>query len=537
MRKPAPSDAAGPVLGAALFLVFYVPVRRYLGVPSPEVAFLAGGYPGWLTGLLQGRWSVLFPVVDGFKHGPGEIYVTIPFMLLFGHTPAAMFWRDGAFAVLAVAATWSLGLALYRDRWAAFLACVLLATSPGFVLYSMVGGMTGIVEAALAPASLYLLLRYADERRPFLAYRGFACLGFALACRTTMAAFVLGLLAFAILYRRAAAALLPPRPEERRRLVLFCLLSFALCLSPFVAPCALDPRGFWSYWIQRLFVREEAGSNLDYGSNLLLRLRHVGALLADRDALRFFVFDPGRYPASSRWFLGSAASAGAARIAYSADRREPFPRRWLLPWVLAGVFLLVSPFSPSRLRVMHLFPLLPLVFLACCSPLASPGGRRWRAALISAYLLFAAFRIRAEVDFFRTFYADLARSGIRDPNLSASTLELSGWLARRPGPPPIFFAGPADAVWFLTGGTVRASSLGGPDGASAGPSPDLLDAALSSRDARFVAIVDPGGDFDESGSVAAVKREASRLGLGLVLEGRINRPDGDPIFAIYRAAP
>jgi hypothetical protein len=543
MRKPAPADAvrrilawAAPLVCLGVFACFYFPIRRFLSVGSPGVALVASDLLRRLPGLLHGNWSgSAIPLVDGFKHGPGEYYVSMLFILLWGHTPAAMFWRDGALAAIAIVTTYLLGWSLYRDRWAAFLAALILATSPGFVLYSMLGGLTGGVQVALAPASLYLLLRYADERKPWLAYAGCAALGFALLCRSTMAAFVLGLLVFAGLYRRAAVSFMPLQRAERRRFAWRCLLSFFLMLSPFVAACAFDLKGFWSYWGERLIVREEAGSNLDYWNNLIIRLGHVSRLLKGRDALHFFVEDPARYPASSQWFLAAAALGSAGYMANALYRRKPIAKRWFLPWVIAAVYLLISPFSPSRLRVMHLFPLLPLLYLAACAVIALPLRPRARGMIIASFLAFAASRVRAEIIFFRTFYAELARVGVWEPNLSAETLDLAERFSARPKEVPVFFGGPADTLNYVSGRSIDASALGDLSDAAASPSREAWDGVVRNENSRFVVTVEPGGASDESVALAALRAETSRRGLGLALEGAIKRPDGRPLFAIYRA--
>jgi hypothetical protein len=534
MRKPAPAEAAAwaaPAPGLAVLAAFYLPVRRYLGVESPNVARLAADGALRALGVLHGRWPGLsVPLLDGFKHGPGDWLFTVPFVLLLGSSPAAIFWRNGAAAGAAIATTCLLGRALYRDRWAAAAGGLILATSPGFVLYSMLGGLTGATVTALVPACLYFLLRFADERKPRLAYLGIAALALALDCRSTAAAFLLGLAAYVWLDRRALAALLPPPGTERRKFAARGAAVFAAVLSPFAAACAARPREFLAYWSARLVVREEAGSNLDYASNLVIRLRHAWLLLKDGDGLRFFVADPDRYPGTSGALLAAALLASGGWLLVRSLRGKEFPRRWLLPWVVMLVFLLVSPFSPSRLRVMHLFPLLPLACLAACSGIAA-APPRMRPAILAALLAFSAARARAEYVFFRIFYADLARAGVWDPNLSTAALDLAGWFAKRPEATPVLFGGPAAVLHFVSGGAIPAIEFQ----PEAAPSPRAAwDGVLGIKDVRFVVVVDPGGVFDESGARAALRREASRRGRSAELEETLRRPDGSPVFEIYR---
>ncbi|HXS99980.1 MAG TPA: glycosyltransferase family 39 protein, partial [Elusimicrobiota bacterium] len=343
-----------PLFCLGLFFIFYLPIRRYLGVPSPRLGLVAWDCLRGLPGLLHGRWSALdIPLLDGFKHGSGEFYVTIPFVALFGHTPAAMLSRDGVLGGLAVWTTYLLGLALYRDRWTSFFAALFLATSPTFVLYSMIGGRAGIAETALAPAALYFLLRYADERQTRLACLGSAALGLAFACRSTMAAFIVGLLVYAAFYRRAAAGLLPAQSVRRRRLLLGCFISFFAFVCAFAWACAVHLGEFWSYWSQRFGARDEVGNNLDYAGNLLQRLRQMANLAEGKDGLWFFVERTKAFPSSSLAFPAAALAIAAILLVV---RRKETPRRWTMPWVVAIVYLLLSPFTPSMARVMHLFP-------------------------------------------------------------------------------------------------------------------------------------------------------------------------------------
>ena len=528
--------AAPALLCMGVFAFFYFPIRHYLGVGCPRFASAAWDFVRQVPDLLHGRWSVLdLPLLDGYRHGPGEHYFTIPFVLLMGHTPAAMLWREGVYACLVILATHQLGRVLYRDRWAAFMAALIMTTSPGFILYGIFGSTTGMTQAALAPASLYFFLRYADERKTWLACLGSACLGLALDCRSTMAAFILGLVVYVCLDLRAAAALIPPQPARRWRLMLGCFFSFFVFMLTFAKTWITQPAAFLSYWAGHLAQREGGiGNNLNYWNNLMLRLHQMSWLLKGQDYLHIFVEDPGRYPESSQWFLALAASGSAIYAIFLHFRRKALPRRWALPWVVSIVYLLASPFTPTAMRVIHLFPLLPFICLVSSSAIALASSR-FRAPVIALFLLFAASRVRTEFLFFREFYAEVARVGVWEPNLSSAALDLASWFSRRPDAVPVVFHGPAYTLSYLSGGKTRVRILSEALDLPAPESRKAWDEVLRVEDAFFVVGADPHDDFDAARGFPALKLEAARRGLVVNRVDEIDRPDGRAAFTIYQA--
>lgn len=509
-----------PFLCIAFFAWLYWSMARVAGVPWEDT------YLGYRA-LKFFRDPLHPPLIWTYKHGPGDFYMTMPFVAILGHTAAALRWRNAVFAALALWSTHALGLRLYRDRAAAALAAALLAACPSLVVLSTTGAFAGIGELALGVTGLLFLARYADERRPASAVLGAACLGWALSGRTTMAAYLIGLGAYAALFRADIRALLPPDPAARRRLAAASLAAFAFFLLP-VAAALLLQRDVAAQWVAHVRTQESGRSNLRYWDNLLERLDHAELLFKGRVHLGVFVENRKSLGVPGQRALEAALAAGAIGLAWAARRRR-LPRRWLLPWIVGGVYLLLSPFSPSSLKSMHLFPALPLFFLAACAIVPLTAGTRLRAWVVAALALLTLVRAAAAVRTFREVDAELARRDSQEIDVSRALTDLALWANERRPASLVFLArGCEGTAEYYSGGAVVGRELR-LDRPGAAPAP-----ADALEDPRAYFVSEPGSPGAET-AFAAFSAAAARAGRAADPAGRIDRPDGSPAFVLYRA--
>ena len=90
-----------------------------------------------------------------------------------------------------------------KTDFGAFLSTWLLAACPGFINGAVLYMGMGVSVPALGMTGLCLFLLYADKRKPWMAYAGCACLGWALASLSWFLAFLCGLaLCGAIFHRK-----------------------------------------------------------------------------------------------------------------------------------------------------------------------------------------------------------------------------------------------------------------------------------------------------------------------------------------------
>ena len=531
-RVPKPVlDIGLPAAGFLVFSLSFFPSVRSVGL-WPDEAMI--GRVAWailrqIPQLMDRTVSLrlfglYFPLNGDYSHGPGEFYSAVPFVWIFGPTAQAIQWRSALCAFAAIAATYRLGWVLYKDRWAAFFASVLLAASPGLACLSFYGAEMGATQVAAGSIALCLLLLYAERRRPAFAYGGCAALGFALSCHSKMLAFIFGLGAYAWLFRGEVRTLLPPRPKERARFLAVCAGLILLFCVPLIVAYLIG--GLWPSLRAHLLVQESGARNLDdYGPNLLVRLKQLQRILTDMPyAWKFKMAD---YPDFfvSRLLLNGALVTGAILALREAFLKRPAARRWMIPVAIGSAYLLLSPICPTSLQPLHLFPIVPLAYLTASSLVAMPRRRAARVPLILAFLLFTVYRVRSGAALLRGFHEQASRSRI-----FAVAEDLSAWLIAHPGFRPIFLG------WG--GEHFRYFSMGMPAGDLDPAEPSFerqADELLKTDGNLFVFSAESTGEMPALFPI--LEKRAHRNGKALAHVDSILRPDGTLAFDLYRPGP
>ncbi len=531
----------------ALFLLNYLPTARLLGIDGDDAGL---GRMAWdflrqiqdplpaLDAFIGFSWrGLVFPIAWSAKHGPGEIFLAVPFVALLGHTKAALVWKNACLALISVALTYQVGRLLYRDRWCAFLSALLLCTFPPLIITFLVGGGACGTCVALELCSLFCFLRFAEERRDFWACAAFAALGLGLFSRSEMLAPIFGFAGYGWLYRRSVANLLPAGRKQRLRLFascLGCLLLFAAALIPALL---VGHHRIPSYWIGHLFRRRmDGGSNLAYGANLGARLRQAEQILGGVAGADLFAARRADYLMKGLAALAVGFLGAAAALAYCVVKRGESLQRLALPWIVMSLYVLISAFSPEHLLWEHLVPVLPLFCLAILLPVALRNRRRYGPAVLAAFILLAAARSWACLRFFQRLDSELARTGAtRDAQRPC--LDLFAWLSRRPEARVAIVSRPnADynTLLYLSGDRLPMAFVFGSGRGVAGFKPAETAALLGTKGCYFIrnAAAEGGGR-----RFALVSHEAAGLGYRLRLAGTVPRPDGKVFYEIYRASP
>lgn len=512
-----------------IFAAFYALFLRRVGLGDDDAWIGAEAWRvlAWLGSSLrapaQTSAAPAFLTHWTVHHGPGELYLTLPFLLAGGPSRAALISRNAFFASAALAATYRLALQIWDDR-AAMLACLALATSPCFVVYSAVGIHSGLAPTALCLIGSSLLLDYARSRDARFAHAAAAALSAALACRSTVAGLLLGLGLLAAIFARRLALAIPPQGAARRRFLAILALVFSAFQAPFALYWIVHARVACAWAKRILLLWPEDGRILTLPGNLAQRLTQLKALLDGNGDLNYFARDASLYSIGGTWAILLAAAGTFALL----ELRGKWSLRRALPFVVPAGFLAASTLSPTLLRPYHLFLILPFLYAAAFGLAAAAPPRLAPAALLLLSGL-AAWRGAAAVSFFARLDDELARTGGYTAQHSICEKDLSTWLERRPGTVPVVFGeltSGLPSIAFRSRGKIV--PIGVPF-----PEPGGWRSHLSSDAARLIF------DATESADPAMlpfVRAQASRIGRRLTLVEEIRRPDGHPVFAIYRAS-
>jgi hypothetical protein len=472
------------------------------------------------------------PQQDAF-HMIGDPLLSLPFALFFKNDARMDFWRGLCEALPALWLTSALARRLY-GKTAALAACLLLAASPSFVLYSHMTLMASIVQLPLLLIVVLAALDWLDTGRWPWAVLACAAFGLGLSCRSKFLAAIPGLAAAAWINRRRAGEMAPRTRSASLSLIALCALAPVLILVPlFALLCSTHPdKG--SSWAEHLLIRgNDRGSNLDIAAAVVARLRQVRGLLDGTVESSLFSDAPepfGRVPGT----LALLAGFIAAGYGFVRDIRagEPSWRRRAIPWMLALGWLPLALISPTALNPPHILPLLPLFFILACSPLQDVPPRFKTLALGSA-LLFCGWRTVRGAELLDRMIAEVRR----EPGLGAGDA-LARWSAEHPDGRLVLISRPVNLnSWMFYDFPI---------------SWDVDQSGEARRDEYAkecdLALVDPRRVFvlffqgsrpsrDGAAHLAVLLDRARRMGLGLKAVHDVKKENGLLVCRLYRAQP
>ncbi|OGS41328.1 MAG: hypothetical protein A2506_12560 [Elusimicrobia bacterium RIFOXYD12_FULL_66_9] len=529
------------IVGVALFAYFYFLNVRHIGLNEIWAHGVAWRLLGGTARAFDSAGDLLnFPLNIGFFHGLGDAYLSIPFVWLFGHTTTALTWHYFTFAAFSIILIHRISLLLYHDAWAAAWSCLMLAATPSFVTMAFGASDCALGSFTFGLAGIYWALRYADERRPRLAYLGCFCLGAALSCRAYAAALLAGLLTFAIIHRTRLQSLLPGG-RARRSFLAGCCGAFLLFMLPFLLAILQDPHGFATAWGDGLRHAWGGRDHFTFWDNIWIRIKQLRALLNGKLLLDSLVRKPDDYRVFGGGIILMSALAG---ILWTYRCEGPIRRR--LPGIVVLVSLMLAPFSPTVLRLHHLCPILPHLLLAAGSLIALTTAPKHRPWVLAVLFLLLAGRIWNSTIFFHRMEAELSQTGgvspteieiMSGPPLLRAYNDLAECLSEMGVPEAIMLNyGPVKSVTYLTGGSVQASNI--LPVRNRRYDTLLYDSQLEGLSrktaAAFVVDITPGG-FQLL--FQAFQRKLALSNKRLSLRRTIRRPNGEPVYAVYQIAP
>jgi hypothetical protein len=420
------------------------------------------------NGLLLG--GVKFPLMTQDYIGAINTYASIPFLLLFGHTTAAIRVYSLVIGLLTILLTYCLAAELFDNPATGLLAAALLAVMPSFVFWSRQGVFVTSVTAAIGLGAAWAWLRW--WRTSTFKY---ALLG----------AFLFGLGVYAkLLFLWVIAAFFVSSVilNSNRWLSFFkgdAKMGRSLILKRLPALAAAAGLGMWpllAYNLQNAGTFSSIFQNLHtsfYGTNNLA--------LIPNTAFRFKQF--GEVLSSAQlWYLGAYLSNKWALIVFalgiigtfyiSSRHEEPLPNRYLLPFSIVLLIILESIFTVSALFHTHFYILLAYPAIATAGavelfwkkakwpplpPQRLPGflNRLSKSSEFCLLLLLLGSHFVLELNLTRQYQQSLTQSGGLSDH-SDAIYHLADWLVAHPPAETIAMDwGVSAQIAYLSGGRIN----------------------------------------------------------------------------------
>ena len=228
------------------------------------------------------------PIMVSEYVGPVSTYLTLPFFLLFGVSVFSLRLTTIVFAVGTIIFTFYF-LKLFFNRRVAFLAVLLLAVNPAFVMWSRQGNHVSSLMSFMATGSLYCFYRWYKKRKEFCFYIGSFLLGLGLCQKIIFLWFIMAL-GLAVLtqkmnLREIIAFRTWVRDRARKAIGLgikrlgLSLLSFCAGLSMMLWYNLTTP-GTIRMILSNLVVTSKGTNNLAFLTNFLKRVEDFRRVLS-----------------------------------------------------------------------------------------------------------------------------------------------------------------------------------------------------------------------------------------------------------------
>ena len=219
------------------------------------------------------------PIMVSEYVGPVSTYLTLPFFLLFDVSVFSLRLTTIVFAVGTIIFTFYF-LKLFFDRRVAFLAALLLAVNPAFIMWSRQGNHVSSLMSFMATGSLYCLYLWYKKRKDVCLYIGSFLLGLGLCQKIVFLWFIMAL-GLAVLTQRTNVL-----EVGSWKVVSFGVKRLGLSLFSFCAGLSmmlwynLTTPGTIRMILSNLVVTSEGVSNLDFMTNVLKRVEDFKRVLS-----------------------------------------------------------------------------------------------------------------------------------------------------------------------------------------------------------------------------------------------------------------
>ncbi len=462
-------DVVLPSLGAGVFLVLML--RGWSGHDSlhpDDAEFLAPAW-GFLTQNADLLANAVWRESMGFKipymvhryHGPYEIYLSLPFLFVWKNTTMAAFARSAFFGVLAAAGVYALARRLYQERLSAFFACLLWASSVDSILGARFGILCGTSVICMGLFALERLLKWLEEDDAAALLTACALLGLGLFTRTWFIAMIVACAGCAVVRRQAVAAAWARTREGRPALAFLCAGAFLIWGAPALIGNMLDGWNTVTFFAERLGLggRTEPPPSAALGLGRTLGLRLDGLIEVLNNGFPTATLLGSSRPPVLVWQMPLLALAAVLVHSLHALLRrrgssQPVAGAELALLLIAFYFPL-TVLSPTNLCANHLYPALPLIYIAIAG-LPLLARRRHRAAAWAALFAVGAVVTAANVRHLAWIRGHVSLTGGAGMESSRTIHDLTRWLLERGIRRPYVISNGAVAstLAYLSGGEV-----------------------------------------------------------------------------------
>ncbi|MDD4909406.1 MAG: glycosyltransferase family 39 protein [Candidatus Omnitrophica bacterium] len=361
-------DIAALAIFLSIFSFWFFDGLKYQGL-NGDVALVGNAALGALInpdysleyhmGIFGGR----LPLMVNEYNAATDIYAALPWVYLMGNTAMALHITGFIWAALSIILLYAVCMELSdNNRLYSSFACLLLVTSPSFIMASRLGLFTGNLTIFFALLSALLLLRWKKTASAWRLLLLGLSMGMGLAGKIQFLWFIAALMIYMVLkglLGRGAAF-------WRNGLI----IAAGIFSGAFFLVLANIRWGFFTvkFLARYLLVSRSGVPNTNYLSNLFERVKESlalvdGSAVSSSDSYnRLAICLPVLLGVSAIYFFISG---------YIIRRKLKYDA-WALPLFLCILIILQSPFTPTILHSHHIVMILPFIYMAVCAPLSLP---------------------------------------------------------------------------------------------------------------------------------------------------------------------
>lgn len=544
IRRRATDFHAALILANVLFFtsLYLLPWDGHYGIHTDSAQYL---YP--MIGFLKqdarlignvpclSLWGYKIPLKTVFYHGPYESWLSLPFLIPWGPSIAAVIIRDMFFGLINVVAAYLVAWALYKDQLTAFLAGLLMASSAELLFAARGAGVRSAISIlGMEMLALYYLKRWHETGKTAPLLAAAALLGLGAWTRdwfwgVLLAYGLCGALFFPVLKPRSLELI-----KTRPRTLAGAAFIFTIMGAPMLLGEAMD-----RFAGLRSIFQAQVDSMALHAPPYRRILDSAVDMLAGVNGVVNFT-----YPIPRGGFLFPMLAVCAfSVVAMALARRAVGGGRIPRPLLLAPAFIIfyfpLNFLCPTGFKDDHLYPLLPFVYLLVASaPLFwKAGAARRLAQVFFVPLIFFSACQNAEL--VNRVGGEVRKTGGLGSNSSSAVNDAAFWLMERGIKRPLVPTCANTAVWdtlsFLGEGRLFPEHFPCPGAIHSQenqwPSARERAAMFSARSPRYLLVPSYPPRSNPYPRLEQVLRSWGRKPrLSRIFPGK----DGTPEFAIYR---
>jgi len=462
-------------------------------------------------------------------------YLLLPFFSLFGISVFSLRGSVIFFALLALILAYILTKKMF-NRKAAFIAILLLVTSPDFILSTRILNFFFSYTFFFSMAALFCFMRWRESNQARYFFLGAFLLGMGLSASLW---FITPLIAIPV-----AALIAFGRKElagKTRRifiyflgLIFFLLGSFSLFYANFINKSTFFMTG--EYIFKHFRDTGSNMSNLDYLTNITQRFKHLLYLLEQRGLVNeVFILGEGNVFFKYVFFF----SLFWLIVSLFFRKNLYFKKTKILFIILvAGIIFMLSPFTLSSFHISYLTMLTPYLQIIIALGLIEFSWCFKERILKKISIALVCFTILAlagaNMKAMKGYYADMRRVGGHSL-WSDAIYELADWIKKvKPSNVVALTFGFSRNLYFLLGGEVYIQDIHSSSGFNFEEGEqnfkDIVTTHfLKDEKTRYLVNV----QWCDQRAYELFKKIVNSAGKRLVEDKLFYQRDGKPVFMVY----